>query len=340
VFVTSTADAIDDPKAYGWVWTSTPDITATDDAVAMVMEVVERDEIEAAGDVRCGQVRIEDLTRPACALTAIKGSMQLTVADGRVPAGSTEVAVGSRVLDDVDAGIGDQVALTSVDGTEVTATVVGQAVGPMSTVRHAGDAVHVAPELADVLLPVEIVGEFSERFVGFRYADGVDGAALEAELAEQYPLDFPYYAHPEPPSLLSLLDQMRWLFLAAAAFLAAVGVVGLGHYLIVSVRRRRREFGVLRAIGLRRAQVRRTVSWQAATATGVGVTIGAPFGVVLGRNAWLLVVADEGLAVEPASAWWAVAVVIAVAVVGAAVLGAGPGWLVSRRSPAESLRVE
>lgn len=340
VFVSSTTEAIDDPAAYGWVWDTKPEIISNDDPIAMVTDIISSDEIVAAGDARCGQLEVDGLIRTACALTPVKGSMQLRVADGRPPAGPSEVALGSRVLDDLGVGIGDRVTLTGVEGSDFETIVVGQAVGPLTDARIPGETLHVSPELFAALLPADVVGEFTGRFVPFRYADGVDAAGFEDELERSYALDFTSDSYAEPPSLLSLLDEMRWLFVASAAFLGVIGAVGLTHFLVVSVRRRRPDFGVLRAMGLRRPDVRHAVSWQAAAATGVGVAIGAPLGVVLGRSAWQIVVADLGLAAEPTSAGWAVVGVVLVSVAGAAVLAIGPGWLAARPSPAESLRSE
>ena len=51
-------------------------------------------------------------------------------------------------------------------------------------------------------------------------------------------------------------------------------------------RRRRRDFAVLRSIGLTRRQVRSTISWQASTLTAVALGLGIPLGIVCGRMAW------------------------------------------------------
>jgi hypothetical protein len=306
----------------------------------MFTEIISDDRIEAAGDVRCGLIGIEDLTRYACALTPAKGEMALTVAEGRPPSGPTEVAVGATVLDTLGRSIGDEVTLRAIDGTPRTARIVGQSVGPMVELRNPGDGAHVSPDLLEQLAPIAEVGEFFGRFVGLRYAPGIDAAGFESELEAVHPVDFNFYSRAEPPSLLVQLERLRPLLVSLAVFFGAVGVVGLTHYLTISVRRRRGDFGVFRALGMRTREVARAVSWQGAIAAGIGLVAGVPLGIALGRITWRLVVGSLGIVVVPASPWVALATVGFVAIVGAALLGLGPGWWAARRSPAASLRAE
>ena len=59
----------------------------------------------------------------------------------------------------------------------------------------------------------------------------------------------------------------------------ALGLLALGtivHLLLTAVRRRRRDFAVLRVVGLTRGQVRATVGWQAATLASAALVIGVP----------------------------------------------------------------
>src|SRR5262249_34895058 len=64
-------------------------------------------------------------------------------------------------------------------------------------------------------------------------------------------------------------------------------VAGLGivNTLTTNVLDQTRELGVLRAVGLRRGQLRRTVAWQAVVLAAASAVPGAPAGVLL---AWLM----------------------------------------------------
>jgi putative ABC transport system permease protein len=65
-------------------------------------------------------------------------------------------------------------------------------------------------------------------------------------------------------------------------------VLSLGLALGSAVRRQRRELAVLKALGFTPRDVGATVAWQAITTVAVGLLIGIPAGVVLGRATWSL----------------------------------------------------
>jgi hypothetical protein len=71
-----------------------------------------------------------------------------------------------------------------------------------------------------------------------------------------------------------------------AAGLAAGAVVALGIMLAASVRRRRRDLAVLKTLGFTRRQLAVTVAWQASVAAIVGIVVGVPTGLALGRWLW------------------------------------------------------
>ncbi|MFI5036757.1 MAG: FtsX-like permease family protein [Acidimicrobiales bacterium] len=71
-----------------------------------------------------------------------------------------------------------------------------------------------------------------------------------------------------------------------AATLAAGALVALGLTIGASVRRRRRELALLKALGLTRRQVAAAISWQATVAAVVGVVVGVPSGILIGGQLW------------------------------------------------------
>jgi len=73
-----------------------------------------------------------------------------------------------------------------------------------------------------------------------------------------------------------------------AAVLAAGAVGALGLTLVASVRQRRRQFAVLKALGFTRRQLAASVAWQSSVAAVIGVIVGVPIGVALGRFLWTL----------------------------------------------------
>ena len=76
------------------------------------------------------------------------------------------------------------------------------------------------------------------------------------------------------------------LFLAGGLALAAVAALGLT--LIASVRRRRRDLALLKSLGFTARQLTATIAWQASVVALVGVVVGIPIGIALGRWLWVL----------------------------------------------------
>ncbi len=71
-----------------------------------------------------------------------------------------------------------------------------------------------------------------------------------------------------------------------AVGLAAGAIVALGFTLYASVRRRRRDLALLKALGFAPRQLAAAVAWQATTAAVIGIAIGIPLGIIAGRLLW------------------------------------------------------
>jgi hypothetical protein len=125
-----------------------------------------------------------------------------------------------------------------------------------------------------------------------------------------------------------------------AGGLAAGAVAGLGLTLVASVRRRRRDFALLKTLGFTRGQLAEAVAWQSSVIALAGLVVGVPVGIAFGRLLWLAF-ADQLSAVPDA----VVPVTsITLAAVGALVLAnlvaALPGRQAARTPAALLLRAE
>jgi hypothetical protein len=128
------------------------------------------------------------------------------------------------------------------------------------------------------------------------------------------------------------------VFLATG--LAAGAAAALGLTLIASVRRRRRDLALLKALGLTRRQLASCVAWQSTVAATAGVVAGIPSGVALGRWLWILF-ADQISAVPDATVPALSIIYVALGAFALANLVAAlPGTIASRIPSALVLRAE
>ena len=145
------------------------------------------------------------------------------------------------------------------------------------------------------------------------------------------------------PTLPPEIDRIRninWLPPVLAALTAALALIAVGYALITAVRRRRKEFAVLKALGFGRGQVQATVAWQASTLALVGLVIGIPLGVLVGRFAWNVVADNLGIGTAAVVPWVALALVIPGALLLVNLLALGPGRAAARARPAVALAAE
>ncbi len=125
-----------------------------------------------------------------------------------------------------------------------------------------------------------------------------------------------------------------------AAGLAVGAVVALGLTLAASVRRRRRDFALLKTLGFTRRQLAVTVAWQASVAALVGIVVGVPIGIALGRWLWDLFARGIYAVPEPSVPVFEVVVVALGALVLANLVAAVPGRMAARTRTALVLRAE
>jgi ABC-type antimicrobial peptide transport system permease subunit len=73
-----------------------------------------------------------------------------------------------------------------------------------------------------------------------------------------------------------------------AAGLAIGAIVALGLTLAASVRRRRRDLALLKALGFTQRQLAASIACQATVASVIGIVVGLPLGAAIGRQLWTM----------------------------------------------------
>jgi hypothetical protein len=122
--------------------------------------------------------------------------------------------------------------------------------------------------------------------------------------------------------------------------LAVLGLAVLSQLIVISGRRRRRDFAVLRALGLLRHQISSITAWQVSTLAVLALAAGLPLGIAAGRRGWALLGVMLGV---PANAITPVSLVL-LTIPGVVLLANAaafwPGRRAARARAADVLRVE
>ena len=125
-----------------------------------------------------------------------------------------------------------------------------------------------------------------------------------------------------------------------AGGLAAGAVAGLGLTLVASVRRRRRDFALLKTLGFTRGQLAGAVAWQSTTIAVIGLLIGIPAGIAFGRLLWLAFAHELSAVPDPVIPAGTIALAALAALVLANLVAALPGRSAARTPAAIVLRAE
>ncbi|MEO8695583.1 MAG: FtsX-like permease family protein [Acidimicrobiales bacterium] len=119
------------------------------------------------------------------------------------------------------------------------------------------------------------------------------------------------------------IDTMLTLIYAMLALAVLIALLGIANTLALSIHERTRELGLLRAVGMSRAQVRSSVRWESVVIALFGTVLGLGIGAFFGW-AMMKALADEGLdtLTIPVGQLVVVTAIAALAGIGAAVMPA------------------
>jgi putative ABC transport system permease protein len=178
--------------------------------------------------------------------------------------------------DDLDLTVGDALDVTFQNGVERTLNVTG-----------IFDDGSLGANWYISIATMESVTDVPPRdfFVLARLADGVDAATARPVI--QQALDA--FPQAELQSNAEFREQqsgqINSLLVVITALLALsilIAVIGIAITLALSVFERTREIGLLRAVGMTRRQLRRSVRWEAVIVSVFGAIVGVVVGLALG----------------------------------------------------------
>ena len=155
----------------------------------------------------------------------------------------------------------------------------------------------------------------------------------------------PEVVAPNPQQVLTLLIKLNVertdrVPIGLSATVAALFVALASYLLFASVRARRFELAVMRALGMSTNGIRRSVAAQASATAVVSLIVAIPVGVLIGRWAWLNFARDLRVLPVAVIPWSTLALVAVAAIAFANIAALSLGWPAIRRSPGPDLRSE
>lgn len=217
----------------------------------------------------------------------IGAGVPFVVLEGRLPTADSvdEIALGTVTMRRLGLKVGDTLeGLGRSRGDDVgPVKVVGRVVVPITdndeTAMGRGGIVGAAMAADKLHLPgPDTLYVVTDPTIPADQARATLGQAFGASLRV-----------PRLPADIANLDRISSTPKVVAGLVVALAAAALAHALMSAIRRRRRDIGVVQALGFTRSQVSAAVAWQA---TGVGLlaaAIGIAVGIVGGRWGWSLI---------------------------------------------------
>ncbi len=265
----------------------------------VLLKKVERDPdvVGVTQGIALPAISINKVVVGALAGTAVRGRFLFSTVDGHPPDAVGEVGLGTTTMRQTGAHIGSIVRVTVLSPSGTKRTVPFRVVAQMSlpvlgnAVSLGNGALFTLAGYADAACPAgpmratcrEKVAESTNGGMLVDFVPGSKGATALNRYLDRYQSIATLAI--TPTSLINFGEAVNFPLLFGAV-LAIFGAATLLHLLMVSVHRRRREVGLLKIVGFVNLQVGSTVGWQASTVALIGIIVGVPLGVVVGRATW------------------------------------------------------
>jgi putative ABC transport system permease protein len=182
-------------------------------------------------------------------------------------------------------------------GDSVSITLIGQPATPLVV-----QGIYTTSGFTDVLVDRDLFAatptllQYVQIYV--KGADGETGAtrATLDSIVDQFPTTQVQSRNGFIDAQSSQIDGFLNFLYALLGMSVFIAIIGVAITLWLAVWERRREIGLLRAVGMTKRQVRSSVLWESLITGVVGVVMGVVLGTVLG---WIIVKAfeDDGLGV-------------------------------------------
>ncbi|HEY5437347.1 MAG TPA: FtsX-like permease family protein [Acidimicrobiales bacterium] len=351
VFGASLTHLVKTPQLYGQNWQldlggmTTPQLNtalATFDSNKDVTKVT----YGFAGKyVKVGSVSVEGIF-----VKVAKGPMAFSLVNGTYPQGNDQMLLGATTMSQAHLHLGSRVSVSTINVSGKVESRTLHVVGTVSlppTFSIGGLGVGAVLPLG-AALQIACMGVPNQAACRQKLLTTVSGWGMAVGTAPdpsgrralaRYEHRFSQNVNVlnVPVNLVNFGEAVDFPLLLGAT-LALFGAATLAHLLFVSVARRRRQVALLKVLGFVRRQVLAATCWQALTIVSIGLVIGVPSGIAIGKAIWQTFASHLGAvpaAVVPATL---VAIVCAVIIIGGVALALLPALLAVRVEPAEALR--
>jgi hypothetical protein len=339
------------PNLYGWNWTVAIDAAG---GVGVLPQVQTMKELNGDHDVTAwsgmyfSQLQIDGLLVPVLGASPRAG-VSPPVLSGHGFDAPDQIVLGSATLAALHKRVGETVRVSGGATTPTTLRIVGTA-----TLPAMGGSPHTDLGTGAVLdyhvIPASSRNIFNlpgggPNVVFVRLRSPNDAAALVRLHAvtlvlEKAAQDSVNVIAVQRPAEIASAGTLRATpeFLALAV--AGGAVVALGLILIASVRRRRHDLALLKTLGFTQRQLAAVLAWQATVAAVIGIVVGMPLGVFVGRDLWIQFARSIHVVPSPVVPVWLVLLIGLGALIFANLVAIFPGRAAARTPAGLVLRAE
>ncbi len=281
-------------------------------------------------------------------MEALRGPLLFSTIGGKLPSGDGQISLGAATMRQVGGHVGSlvRVGVTTPSGGERTVPFRVVSTTPLPVLDgFAGlgnGAMMTLSGYEAAVCPPAFGQDACRRTVektslGSILTRGASGPRGQAAVTHFLDSDQSVAVLPVAPTSLINFGEAVDFPLIFGAIVAVFGAATLAHLLVVSVSRRRRETGLLKVLGFVKGQVVWTVSSQATTLALVGIIVGVPIGLIVGRVTWDFFASQVGVVPVAVVPVWLIGALAVGAVVVANLLAVGPTMVARRTTPARLL---
>lgn len=351
-FASSLRTLVSNPPLYGWNW----DVAingggGVGDIPTAIFGPLKKDrDIASTSNAYFASLHIDGQSIPVMGEDP-GATIQPPLLAGHGLRSADEIVLGSSTLQRLHKAIGDTVVVSSSRTKKTTLTIVGTATMPAfgpSGENHL--EMGIGAVLNYKLIPLFERDVFDlppgPNAILVRYRKGVTKEEGKKSILHAVEI----VSHGSAPgNLLQGVQRPAEIVdyrslgstpIELGAVLCGGALVALGLTLLSSVRRRRRDIALLKALGFSRRQVGVTIAVQSTIAVGLGALIGIPVGIVVGRALWSFFAGTIHAVPRVVVPTYTLLIIAGIALVMANLIAALPARIAARTSPAILLRAE